>query len=858
MEQRCPQCVEWVKLGHCIERNVKWAHMECPGQAARGMATIEAGLRPMRADYSGYARALTDGAEDTSMTPSASSSSRPDDHPDWWTAEQKRFVKYWPAKGEVVRGNARAGTGKTTTAAIIADEWVKRDSGVRIGYFVFNTDAKNDAMKSNKFPKNHVDIMTTHAFAIKHVFPGAFPQLDGNLPRSKVMKRLGLVDVVLTELMKSEAEEATQNNTPPQRCRNKDLQRCRPIAQQVGHFIVKTLDKFLASDDACVGRKHVFWKSQQTGNRTEWKKWFTRDFYIEKASLLFNLMKRDAGLEHTLGAGMVEDEERERLPMTHDAYLKVFQMRKVMMDRSQGRSGFDVIIMDEAQDLTPCQAAAFWGPEIRGECIVYLIGDKRQRIYRWRHAAENFEQEAVKEEFSLTDSFRFGSAIAEAATRVLSHSGCEQVYGRCVDSGTVIRYEVGLGAPSVIITRTNKATVNELWKLRKELGCFPTWNFIDSKCKGDLVQNHAQYRKFIKLHKETGPWKKGREKEAMGTSGSSDDDEDSSQPRGVASNKTTIRICGEDFSDWRELKAYVEEVGDTKTATIMALVAEYAEDDLEQLLQDMSAHRSSTPQVIFTTAHKAKGMEFEGPVFIADDFSVPMKRNEQGEFELEDAHSPGWVENLNLLYVAMTRAKKTLWLSKGIWKYLKLLGQLPEHSEKNGPERTTAAAGGVPHPNVVTPEHCEQLRNDYEEAWQAFVNTFPMLSGEAEKPIVGVDDIPWPPGYTPSNDNTCAASTTTNIFALHNDMGADEKRRIVRRAQLRYHPDKLGNRVAVGLDDAIKARMADVIALTTEVMDSMHADASHEARAEFGPRARARGTENSDEDEPGAKRARRE
>ena len=49
----------------------------------------------------------------------------------------------------------------------------------------------------------------------------------------------------------------------------------------------------------------------------------------------------------------------------------------------QVQDGFHVVILDEAQDLTACQAAAFWGDEVRGNCIAYLIGDQRQRIYRW-------------------------------------------------------------------------------------------------------------------------------------------------------------------------------------------------------------------------------------------------------------------------------------------------------------------------------------------------------------------------------------------------------------------------------------------------------------------------------------------
>ena len=51
-----------------------------------------------------------------------------------------------------------------------------------------------------------------------------------------------------------------------------------------------------------------------------------------------------------------------------------------------GQEGYDVIAIDEAQDFTPCQASAFlW----HGDACTYVVGDARQRIYRWRGASED-------------------------------------------------------------------------------------------------------------------------------------------------------------------------------------------------------------------------------------------------------------------------------------------------------------------------------------------------------------------------------------------------------------------------------------------------------------------------------------
>ena len=60
--------------------------------------------------------------------------------------------------------------------------------------------------------------------------------------------------------------------------------------------------------------------------------------------------------------------------------------------------------------------------------------------------------------------------------------------------------------------------------------------------------------------------------------------------------------------------------------------------------------------VMFSTAHKSKGLEFE-TVIIADDFTAADNENETVD---EDEK--------NLVYVAMSRAKKNLILSPSIWK----------------------------------------------------------------------------------------------------------------------------------------------------------------------------------------------
>lgn len=119
-------------------------------------------------------------------------------------------------------------------------------------------------------------------------------------------------------------------------------------------------------------------------------------------------------------------------------------------DRKQNRCCFDYILVDEAQDLTPCQAAAFWD---QPSAVVYLLGDYRQRMYAWRYAGRDFESFDAQQEFGLTNSFRFGVNIARVATRVLQHSGKEVIRGYAQERGWIKKDDK---TAKYIICRSNK------------------------------------------------------------------------------------------------------------------------------------------------------------------------------------------------------------------------------------------------------------------------------------------------------------------------------------------------------------------------------------------------------------------
>jgi len=105
--------------------------------------------------------------------------------------------------------------------------------------------------------------------------------------------------------------------------------------------------------------------------------------------------------------------------------------------------------------------------------------------------------------------------------------------------------------------------------------------------------------------------------------------------------------------------------------------------------------RSGEPQraiASFSTAHRAKGLEWDHVALLDDFISLgsEMDRNEDGELQLPDE------QELNLLYVAVTRGRKWVELNQDLAEFVE--SEFPHHFEELRPshvlerakERTTA------------------------------------------------------------------------------------------------------------------------------------------------------------------------
>lgn len=133
------------------------------------------------------------------------------------------------------------------------------------------------------------------------------------------------------------------------------------------------------------------------------------------------------------------------LRFSHDHYLKMWQLEGP-------RLGADFILFDEAQDANPVMRAVI---AAQHHAQVVWVGDPEQEIYAWAGAVNALAMIEADTAY-LTQSFRFGPEIAAAANTVLNRLGASPgVVGHPDQPGTVGR----LTTPAAVLCRTNATAI---------------------------------------------------------------------------------------------------------------------------------------------------------------------------------------------------------------------------------------------------------------------------------------------------------------------------------------------------------------------------------------------------------------
>lgn len=305
------------------------------------------------------------------------------------------------------------------------------------------------------------------------------------------------------------------------------------------------------------------------------------------------------------------------IAITHDFYLKKFQLLRP-------RLPYEYILFDEGQDASPVMLDIFLNQPARK----LIIGDTYQQIYGWRFAINALE-DASFTPLMLSKSFRFGNDIAKLARGILSLKSIFMPAPNLSITGNDQSRNIHSRA---YIARTNAALLSkaiELTVLHQDLkqiyfeGQLASYTFSESG--GSLFDIYYLFRGQNALINDPL----------------------------IASMRS-----------FEELVQFSQLTSDQNLKVLMDLVRKYESQLLPAIQrlqqQTLDVARKKEADMIFTTVHKSKGLEYD-EVFLCNDFVNEQQiLNQIPSLKGGVVHQTALSEEVNMLYTAITRTRTRL------------------------------------------------------------------------------------------------------------------------------------------------------------------------------------------------------
>lgn len=324
-------------------------------------------------------------------------------------------------------------------------------------------------------------------------------------------------------------------------------------------------------------------------------------------------------------SALLSDMKQKRIPALHDFYLKLFQFMRTKLP-------YDVILVDEAQDTSGVMLHII-GRQDHAQRV--FVGDSFQQIYAFRHAVNSLER-VDGTACHLSQTFRFGDGLARHLSEQVNDAYALLGEDKALNMrGTEAQTRFGPDPvknrrkPLAVIARSNlglfEAVLDRLYRGRSASmhfeGGYAGYNFMNGRIVGLLNLKDGKLRQI--------------------------EDPLIRQLQTLAQARSFAR--------------------DTQNPTLtnqIELVSCYG-NKLYSFDRDIKARLTSKDQanLVFTTTHKAKGQEYDMVEMAEDDFSTREKLEALLDKGPEAVHPAKLREEVNVYYVAATRARQAIRLA---------------------------------------------------------------------------------------------------------------------------------------------------------------------------------------------------
>lgn len=309
--------------------------------------------------------------------------------------------------------------------------------------------------------------------------------------------------------------------------------------------------------------------------------------------------------------------ENEKYTITFDYYLKLWQLKKPNLSHS-----YDVIIVDEFQDVFMSAFDIIDNSKVK---TIMVLGDENQSIYSFRGSVDclNLFKGDVLE---LNGSFRIGNTLAHLNKTIMEYFFEKEFDFIGYNKNQKIVKDLNYDKPYVVIARKNSTLLKHILDNPKNLSkkiyfeggsidlsyIKAVYNFYAFDDKGFLFKSFKSFEHFINLAK-----------------------------------------IKKDF----------------KALSAIEMVYTY-ERNLIKMLESVTNNkvdRKEKADIVLTTIHASKGSTYTIPVLIENDLIDLTNLYADkliGKLNIKEVY-----EDLNLLYVAYTRAKSDIKITDNVLRF---------------------------------------------------------------------------------------------------------------------------------------------------------------------------------------------
>lgn len=301
--------------------------------------------------------------------------------------------------------------------------------------------------------------------------------------------------------------------------------------------------------------------------------------------------------------------EKNIIPITHDYYLKYFEKLLRNNEKFKIYEKYDLVLLDEAQDTNDLTLAIF----NQFQAIKAFVGDSSQAIYSWRGSVDAFKKIKADYSHSLSNTFRCNDKICKRANEFLATFKKSSDYVKLNSMQTnkekIITKGIISRTNASIITYLNEAkNLNKIKLIRSPHDIFDLSINLVYILKGNFKK--VNYAKF-----------------------------------GFLKN----------FENLKDIEKIASETHDIELENSVKVANSFKDTIFDIFKKAKIAYEDNDDKNIFiTTAHTAKGLEFDS-VFLMNDF--PNLWDYRSEVKMGNMDYLSYQEEVNLYYVAITRAK---------------------------------------------------------------------------------------------------------------------------------------------------------------------------------------------------------